>query len=237
MVFRGRHKRLEVEIVDALRARSGLTPVSRDPQWFLSKIFIEATAEIDDLRLPRIPEQVLRAIQSYPARFMFDYLTETPEAVRIMAVSKFSEGSERLRQEIEERRTRDASEALPMRRRLYSARLMINEIGLILSFVDKAGLSEAHKDEILRENARHIINGSPTYFIEREIGLRIEAQTRAIEENDLRDMQTFCAVVAYADAVVAENMFSNLAIQAGLHKKYGTYITTNLTDIPNALHA
>jgi hypothetical protein len=48
-------------------------------------------------------------------------------------------------------------------------------------------------------------------------------------------MQTFCAVVAYADIIVAENMFSNLAIQSGLHKKYDTIIMTKLTGVPNAL--
>lgn len=72
-------------------------------------------------------------------------------------------------------------------------------------------------------------------MIEREIGLRIEQQDRPIEENDFRDMQTFCAVVAYADLVVAENMFSNLAMQAGLNKKFDTHITTRLADIPSAL--
>ena len=39
----------------------------------------------------------------------------------------------------------------------------------------------------------------------------------------------------YADFVVAENMFSNLAVQSGLHKKYGTRITTKLADVPEAL--
>ena len=66
---------------------------------------------------------------------MFDNLTETPEDVRLMAVSQFSEGSAKLRQAIEERRAHDASEAIAMRRRLHSARLIINERDLILSFV------------------------------------------------------------------------------------------------------
>ncbi|MCB1392416.1 hypothetical protein [Nitrobacter sp.] len=62
------------------------------------------------------------------------------------------------------------------------------------------------------------MNECPTYFIEREIGLPIEAQDRPIEESDFRDMKTFCAVVAYADIVVAESRFSNLAVQSGLHR-------------------
>ena len=64
----------------------------------------------------------------------------------------------------------------------------------------------------MRKNAHKVINDSPTYYIEREIALRLEAQqNRPIEKNDFRDMQTFCAVVAYADVVVAENQFANLA--------------------------
>ena len=76
---------------------------------------------------------------------------------------------------------------------------------------------------------------SQRFFIERKIALRLEAQSPPIEENDLRDMQTFCAVVAYADIVVAKNLFSNLAIQAGLQKKFETIVTTDLLTLPEQL--
>ena len=237
MVFRGRYKRLEVEIINHLRASSGLEPLAREPYWFLSNVFFESTAEIGDNRIPQPSERVLAAIRSDPPRFMFDYLAGLPEDIRTASVSSFSEGSEKLRQAIEERRGRDASQALSMRRRLSSARLMINELDLVLSFIRMAGLPEPDENAVLRKFARSIMNECPTYFIEREIGLRIEAQDRPIEENDFRDMQTFCAVVAYADVIIAENMFSNLAIQAGLHKKYSTRIATKLADVPEAIRA
>jgi hypothetical protein len=91
------------------------------------------------------------------------------------------------------------------------------------------------ENALLQKFARSIINECPTFFIEREIGLRIEAQNRPIEENDFRDMQTFCAIVAYADIIVAENMFSNLTVQAGLHKRYGTRVLTKLAELPDVL--
>jgi site-specific DNA recombinase len=94
---------------------------------------------------------------------------------------------------------------------------------------------ESLETEILRKTCHKIINDAPTFFIEREIAVRLEAQPRLIEENDLRDMQTFCAVVAYADIVVAENLFSNLATQAGLHKKFETVVTTNLLALPEQI--
>jgi hypothetical protein len=229
LVFRGRHKRLETEVTDVLRGAFGLEPVPREQNWFLSNVFFESTLEWDDPRhVSAISERVVNAIRRDPPRFLFQYLTETPEDVRFSAVSKFSEGSEKLRQLVEERRKRDANESLSMRRRIHSALLMINELDLILGIARNAGIPVTTDDEIIRANARRIINEVPTYFIEREIALRIEAQTRPIEENDFRDMQSFCAVVAYADAVVAENQFSSLAKQAGLDKKYGTRISTDL---------
>jgi hypothetical protein len=177
----------------------------------------------------------MEAIQNEPPRHLFEYLMLTPEDVRVAAVARFTEGSDKLRQQIEERRARDANESLPMRRRIHSAMLMVNDLDLILGFVRGARLPEQNETEILRKTCRKIINDAPTYFIEREIALRLEAQPRPIEENDLRDMQTFCAVVAYADIVVAENLFSNLATQAGLHKKFETVVTTNLLALPEQL--
>src|SRR6266403_3194750 len=62
---------------------------------------------------------------------------------------------------------------------------MVNELDLILGFVRNAGLPEQNETEILRKTCRKIINVAPTYCIEREIALRLEAQPQPIEENDL----------------------------------------------------
>lgn len=236
-VFRGRHKRLAMEVTDVLRGAYGVPLAARDKDWFLSRLFFEATAEWNDPRFGgMVSERVAGAMRRDPARSLFDYLMNTPEDVRKMAVGTFSEGSEKLRHEIEERRKRHAGETLSMRRKIHSALLMINEIDLILAIASKAEIPDATADDILRQHARRIINETPTYHIEREIALRLEAQQdRPIEANDFRDMQTFCAVVAYADVVVAENTFANVARQAGLDKKFGTRITTNLLDLKDQL--
>lgn len=232
VVFRGRHKRLEVEVTDVLRKTYGLNVIQREKYWFLSNIFFESTLESSDPRHRRFfSERVLNAIRTDPPRFLFDYLTSTPDDIRTVAVSNFSKGAERLRQQVEERRSRDANESWSMRRRIQGAMLIINELDLILGFARRAGLPEFDENNVLRDNARKIINNSPTYFIEREIALRLEAQSRPIEENDFRDMQSFCAVTAYADVVVAENQFANLAKQSGLDRKYETQILTDLHDI------
>ncbi len=234
-VFRGRHKRLDTEVTDVLRGAYGLEPIEHAPHWLLSNVFFEATLEWKDPRLVPISERVMEAIQKEPPRHLFEYLMLTPDDERVTAVAKFTEGSDKLRQQIEARRARDANESLSMRRKIQSAMLIVNELGLILGFARNAGLPEQNETEILRKTCRKIINDAPTFFIEREIAVRLEAQPRSIEENDLRDMQTFCAVVAYADIVVAENLFSNLATQAGLHKKFETVVTTNLLALPEQL--
>lgn len=237
-VFRGRHKRLEVEATDVMRRAYGLDPLPRAPNWFLSKVFFEATVEREDDRLGGIvSSRVFEAIQRNPPHFLYNYLMNTPEAVRVAAVKRFSEDSEKLRQRVEARRTRDANESLSMRRRIYSANLMVDDLKLISGFISRAGLPTTNKNEVLRKCARKLIAESPSYLIERELTLKLEAQSREIEENDFRDMQASCAVIAYADIVIAENHFSNLAQQASLDRTFKTRVITRLAGLPAALES
>jgi hypothetical protein len=235
LVFRGRYRRLDVEIGDVVRAACDLPPIARAENWFLSDIFFEAFAEWSDERLPEISENMLNLIRSRPAEMLYDFLVNTPEDVRRLAVRKFSKGSDQLRQRIEGRRTRHANEGLSMRRRIYSALMMLDEIELILEIGRRAGAVWTAVSDIGDSNARKIVSDVPTYYIEREIALRIEKQNRPIAENDFRDMQTFCAVLAYADHVIAEKQFADLARQAGLDKKYGTRISTDLASLNDIL--
>jgi hypothetical protein len=176
-VFRGRHKRIEMEVTDVLRGAYGLPLAERGKDWFLSQLFFESTAEWNDPRFEgMISDRVAVAMRRDPPRTLFDFLMKTPEEVRKTAIGTFSEGSEKLRQEIEERRKRHADETLSMRRKIHSALLMINEIDLILAIASNAGIPDASADSIVREHARRIINETPTYHIEREMALRLEAQ-------------------------------------------------------------
>jgi hypothetical protein len=236
LVFRGRYRRLEAEIIEVLRDAQGLPPVPCEENWFLSYVFFEAFAEWDDERLGlSIPESIINIIRSQPARHLYEYLVDSPDEVRIAAVKKFSDGSEHLRQQIEDRRSQHANESLSLRRKIYSANLMINEIELVIRFANKAGIACRTVTDIGGENVRRITREVPTYYVEREMALRLEAQTRPIDENDFRDMQSFCAIIPYADEVVGENQFVNLAKQAKLDKKYDTRITTNILELKESL--
>jgi hypothetical protein len=229
LVFRGRFKRLEIELSDFARAVCGLPEVPHEENWFLSSVFFESVAEYGDPRIGPAPsESVLTYIRNHPEECLFEHLTGLSEEERRLAVKKFSEGSDALRKRIEARRIRDAEESLSMRRRIYSAMLMVDDIDFILEVSRKAGASWSAVSDIGSSNARKIMTDVATYYIERELTLRLEAQTRAINENDFRDMQSFCAVVSYADHVIAENQFSNLARQAGLDKRFQTHIATSI---------
>lgn len=238
LVFRGRHHRLETELGDLLRAAHGQNPTPRDTNWFLSDVFFEAFADWNDERLGAvISGDVVDFVRKEPARCLYEFLTATPEEIRTAAVMNFSRGSEDLRRRIEQRRLKHASESFAMRRRIQSALLMIDEIDLILLFANRAGFAWETVRDIGDKLARRIVEDVPTYFIEREIALRLEAQARPIEENDFRDMQSFCAVVPYSDEVIAEKQFVSLTRQAKLDRKYGTKLGTDLLSLAGSLGA
>lgn len=233
LVFRGRHHRLEAELSDFWRILSGRPFVERAPLWFLSDVFFEAYADWNDPRLVCFPltERIINVIRSAPPHWLYSFLMETPEDVRVAAVKKFSDGSEKLRQQIEEWRQRNARESLAVRRRINSVRLVINEFELILGFAQKFGFAWNNIGDMDEANVRRIVEDIPTYYVERELTLRLEAQSRPIDENDFRDMQSFCAIIPYADVVVGEKQFINLARQARLDKKFSTRLRTNVLDL------
>jgi hypothetical protein len=112
---------------------------------------------------------------------------------------------------------------------------MLDEFDVILGLAQRAGASWRTVSDVGSSNARRIITDVPTYYIERELVLRLEGQNRPIDENDFRDMQSFCTVCAYADLMVAENQFINLALQGGIDKKYSTRISTDIFTLGETL--
>lgn len=236
IVIVGRHKRLASEISSVVRAIYGLPFEDREERWFLSNFFFEAFAELCDDRVRlRLSKNLLESMRADPPSFLFDYLVNSSDEKRRSAVSQWSAGSEELRQRIEHRRQRFQNEPMAMRRRAYSALLMIDELEVILKFADDAGAPWQTVSDIGSSNARRLIREVPAYHVERELTLRIEAQNRSTNENDLRDMATFCATIPYADCVISENLFVNLAIQAGLDRQFGTTVTTDLMGVARFL--
>lgn len=228
-VFRGRYRRLEAELRDFLDSAFDRPRFQRVPLWFLSDIFFEAYADWDDARLGGfITEMHIREIHRNAAYWLYDFLVAMPADVRITAVRNFSDGSDQLRERIEERRQRYASETLAMRRKLQSINLVHAEQDLLITLANRAGYAWKTIGEMGRSLVRRLPEEVPIYYIEREIALRLEAQSRPIEENDFRDMQSFCAIIPYADEVIGENQFVNLARQSHLDKKFKTKLGTDI---------
>jgi hypothetical protein len=231
IVFRGRTKRIETELTDFIRSVYGLPAEVHLANWFLSNVFFEAVAEAGDSQTIAISEKVLSYIKSRPAEMLYDYLMNTPDDTRRLAVVRYSEGADRLRQRIEARRARDQGESLAMRRRIYSAIMMVDDMEFIWSCGKAVGAPWRSFSDIGSSIARRMMSEVPSYYVERELTLRLESQKRPVDENDFRDMQAFGAVAPYADYVVAEKQFCNLATQAGLGTKYETTITTDIRSL------
>lgn len=235
-VFVGRHKRLAGEISSVVKAIYGLPLEGLKKYWFLSDLFFEAFAEHGDERMQlTLSKDLIAVIRANPSYFLLDYFLSPSDDERRFAVKQWSAESEKLRQRIQHRRQLIKNEPMAMRRRTYSAVLLSDELELILRFARDAGALWNTFSDIGSSNARRLIREVPAYHIERELALKLEAGDRSIEENDFRDMATFCATVPYADCVISENLFVNLAHQARLSQRFETMITTDLMKISEFL--
>lgn len=236
IVFVGHHERLANEIFSFVRAIFGLPLDDCEEHWFLSDIFFEAFVEHGDDRVQlNLSKSLLEAIRANPSFFLFDYLVGASDEKRQFAVKQWSVKSEELRQRVERRRKKCQNEAMSMRRKIYGANLMLDELEIILKFAGSAGAPWQTVSDIGSSHARQLIREVPAYYVERELVLKMEALDRPIEENDFRDMATFCATVPYADCVISENLFVNLARQCRLDRHFGTTITTDLMKIADFL--
>lgn len=238
LVIRGRQKRITVELAAALANCCQIAAPARDKHWFLSNLFFEAFTEWDDERLGfKISEKVVSLVRESPAERLYEYLVGTPDDVRLAAVKNFSDGSKRLRMNIEDRRARHANETMSMRRRIYSALLMIGEIERVIKLANSMGIPWQGAQDMGPTVAQRLMEEVPTFYIEREMVLRLEAQARSTVENDFRDMQSFCAVIPYMNMVIGENQFVNLARQSRLDKKFDVELATDILALADVLKA
>ncbi|OJU08035.1 MAG: hypothetical protein BGN86_10005 [Caulobacterales bacterium 68-7] len=222
---------LHAQVTDVLRDAHGLPPIQRPERWFLSNVFIEASVELDHPSLDGKPSpKLLAAMRRHPAEFLYDYLMSADETTRLTAVSMFSAGIAELRQRIEDRRDRWREQSLAIRRRAYGATLIIDDMDRLVQIARKAGVEIAQVTDLGPALCKRLVRDVPLYNVERELSVRLEAQDRPLQENDFRDMQAYCAAVTYADAVVGENLFVNLARQARLDETYKTLLATRLDD-------
>lgn len=231
-VFRGR-RRILTETLTAYLAEKSAIPHPDPPQdWFLSNLWFEAAADYSPESFGlTMSERVIDLIRQYPGRALFNYLAFSDEEVRLEAVRRYSAGSADLITRIESRRALIANEPLALRKRAYSARLIIDELDFIFATGQGLGLGWSTVSDIGSSLVRSIAVDIPILNVERELAVRLEDQGRAISENDLRDMMSFITVLPLADIVVAEKQFVNLSRQARLDERYGTRLLTSVFDL------
>jgi len=231
-VFRGRRRILGETLSSYLASKFSIAREPPEENWFLSNLWFESVADYSpDTFGVATSDRVLEYMRSNPARVLFDYLTADDGDARLERVRRFSAGSAAIIAGIEARRAIVATEPLALRKRAYSARLMIDELDFILATGRRLGLDWNSVSDIGSSLIRSIPVDVPILAAERELAVRLEDQAKPIAENDLRDMSAFALVLPLADIVIGEKAFINLAIQARLGKTRGTRLLTSIDEL------
>ena len=231
-VFRSRRSILTETLTRYLAGKFSIPRLDPEEHWFLSALWFEAAGDYSpDSYKFEIPKRTFAAIREVRGRTLFDHLACGNEEVRKEAVRRNTASSVELIAGIESRRAIAASEPLALRRRAYGAKLIIDELDFILATGRKLGLDWQTVGDVGSSLVRSMVADVPVLNVERELVVRLEDQSRAITENDLRDMMAFTTVLPLADVIVAEKPFVNLARQARLCEAYGTMLMTSVLDL------
>jgi len=234
-VFRGRRHIFERLLVRHLTSRLGSEPAELPPDWFLSPLFFEAASDYSPATFGfEISDRVLDVIRRNPQAALFDYLVATDDAIRVEGVRRYSAGSAGLIKDIEARRQLAVGESFALRRRIYSARLLIDELDFILGIARQINPAWSTVSDMGPSLTKSLVNDIPIMNVERELVVRLEDQKRPINENDLRDMLSFTVALPLANILVAEKAFVGLARQAGLGDKYQTMLLTDVSELDSS---
>ncbi|MGF7170808.1 hypothetical protein FHS91_002496 [Sphingobium xanthum] len=228
-IFRSRRAILAETLLAYIAEKSSIARALPEEGWFLSDLWFESAADYSpDVYSVELSPAVLNFIRNDPARALFDYLLFPDESVRVEAVRRYSVGSAELITRLENRRAIAVGETLAMRKRIYGARLTLDELDFILAAGRRLGLDWKTVNDIGSSLMRGIVADVPVLHVERELVVRLEDQSRGISENDLRDMLSFTTVLPFADVMVAEKQFVNLARQARLGETFKTKLITSI---------
>lgn len=237
-VLRARRRILEVMLLRRIADATSVQVPMVCGDWFLSDLWFETVAEhasgiFNDVMSPA----VLDYIRRHPQETLFDYLINRDEVVRKEAVRLYSADSHALLARMTARRQLVASENFALRLRAYSAHLMLDEIEYILALGRRCSLPWRDVRDIGDKLGKSLIADVPIMNVERQLAVRLEDQSRATTENDLRDMIAFVTALPLVDVIVAEKLFVNLSRQAKLDTQYGTRLLTSIHDLSREMLA
>ena len=232
-VFRSRKARLLMEMRFALQQLFGETPLALPNDWAVVPGFMQAFEVFDEMvALPEDAARTRLLNQHVDPRTQFlDYMLNQDDSIRRSAHAAFATESAALVTRMEERRSLLDGESVDLRRRAYAAKLFLDHQGYVAHVLGSLGHTV---DEMKAKGPKAIVaflELVPTLNVEAEIAARLEVQSRALEENDIRDMLSFYTALPYASHIVGEKGFGALARQARLDKKYGTVVSKSLESL------
>jgi hypothetical protein len=229
-VFRSRKSRLLVEIKSALRLAFGYDPISLPLNWVVVPNFIRAFEEYESsmVAMADYIDKRFGAKQAY-----LDFMLNQNDQTRREAYSIFSRESDSLLNRIEKRRKDFENHSKEMQRRAYSAHLFSDHQELIVQALTNLGHTLQEMEKLGPDVFVNFLENIPTLNVELKLAISREAQTGSLKANDLGDVGNFYTSVPYANIIVAEKNFVNLAKQTKLDKEYGVKLHTNLEDLPS----
>lgn len=202
IVFRGRRRILAETLAAYIAERREIGRPALPKRWFLSELWFEVAGDYSPESYGfAMSEQSLALIRQDPGRALLDYLAFDDEEIRLEAVRRYSTNSARLISRIETRRAVVADECFATRKRAYGARLIIDELKFIFAISRTLGLDWSTVTDIGSSLVRSMVVDVPVFNVESELVVRLEDQSRAISENDLRDMTAFITVLPLADVI------------------------------------
>ena len=231
-VFRDRNFLIRHEIAEAIVQSENEEAKTRPALWWMSKYFFESFVDF-----PRAIAQFglesdqVAGLQSDPKFALFHWISTTPEEERHLAIESYEKGSRELIERIAVRIEKLRSEKFGMRQRVYTASLALDEINRIVSVGAALGLGWTSLNDIGPKLLKRIMRTVPTYHVEIALASRIETLDRMIATNDLRDMHSYVSAIPNADVIVGEKLFVNLALQAGLGKRYGCELYSDMSEL------
>ena len=232
-VIRSRKGRLIIEFRFALKKVFSEPLIAMPDNWAIVPGFMQAFEQFDELVAPSSDAARSRFINKHirPEDQLYYFLTQQDEDGRRQGIAAFSHGSDGLLERMEQRREKMKEFSRTIQWRAYGAQLFYDHQDIMLSQNESIGKTFEDLRHLSDETIAKIIDDVPTLNIERHLAVKLEAQDRALERNDLLDMHSMCSAIPYSTWVIGENTFINLAKQCKLDKIYGSTLSTNLLDL------
>lgn len=232
-VFRSRKARLLIEMRVALQRLFDVTPQLLPDNWVIVPGFMQAFEPLD--QMVALPAEAVRSrfLNHHidPRHLFLDFMLHQDDSIRRAAHAAFANESAALVTRIEERRQLLTGETVDLRRRAYSAKLFWDHQGDVAHVLESIGRKVEEMKGMGPKAIVTFLQNVPTLNVEAEMAARLEAQTGDIEQNDIRDMQSFCAAIPYASHIIAEKAFVSLATQSKLDAQYNTSLSNSLESL------